>query len=349
MPMIRNSGAVAVWSFVFAVALGVAAFAAETKARVPVAEINGEPITAEEFDRALGVKAAQLEEQLYNLKRQELDNLISQKLLAQEAAKRKLSVTALLDQEVTSKIGLVTEFEIDSFYQANKSSFPGDEATARPQIRAFLQQQKLNAGRSLFLKSLRSEAKITVRLEPPETTRVQVSVGGAPLRGAPAAPVMIVEFSDFECPFCKQAHATLAQVMERYNDKVKLAYRDFPLESIHPQARRAAEAARCANEQRKFWEYHDILFKESPRLSPDDLKKYAAQVGLDAAKFETCLSSETHKAAVQKDMDEGTKLGITGTPAFFINGRPLIGAQPLEAFARVIDDELARAARSAHK
>ena len=128
--------------------------------------------------------------------------------------------------------------------------------------------------------------------------------------------------------------------MERYRGRIKLIYRDLPLEHIHPQARPAAEAARCAGDQSKFWEYHDVLFKESPKLSPDNLKKYATQVGLNTAEFETCLSSGAHKAAVQKDLNEGKKLGITGTPAFFINGRPLSGAQPLEAFVRVIEEEL---------
>jgi protein-disulfide isomerase len=323
----------------------VAAHAAETKARQPVAEVNGEAISAEEFDRVLGNKTAQLEEQVYNLKRQELDNLIAQKLLAQEAAKRKLSVTELLDEEVTSKVGLITEQEIDAFYRLNKGALQGDEATVRPQVRAFLQQQKLNASRSLYIKSLQSAAKIIVRLEPPNVYRMQVSVDGAPWRGAAKAAVTLVEFSDFHCPFCKQSQATLKQLLDQYAGKVKFVYRDFPIEAIHPGAQRASEAARCANDQRKFWEFHDLLFANAP--APDEFKRYAQQVGLDVTKFESCLSSRTHNAGVQKDIDEGKALGITGTPAFFINGRLLAGAQPLDAFARVIDDELARAASAA--
>ena len=136
------------------------------------------------------------------------------------------------------------------------------------------------------------------------------------------------------------------QLLEKYAGKVKLVYRDFPLESIHPQARRAAEAARCANDQGKFWDYYDTLFTESPKLAPDDLKRYATQAGIDVKKFDDCLSGGVHKTALQKDIDEGTRLGVTGTPAFFINGRPLTGAQPLEAFTRIIDDELARATAS---
>lgn len=329
-------------SLILAVALAGPSVGAEIVPTEPIAEVNGEAIAAAEVERALGMKLSQLEEQIYNLKRQELDALIAQRLLAQEAARRSVSLTALLDAEVTSKIDLVTDKEVEDFYQQNKARVSGDEADIRQKIRAFLRQQKLAARRNLFVKSLRSQAKVLVRLEPPTPARVDVPVAGAPVRGAADARVTVVEFSDFQCPFCKQAHPTLSKVLERYPGKVKLVYRDFPLERIHPQAGRAAQAARCANEQEKFWEYHDVLFAQSPRLNLADLKRYARQVGLDAAKFETCLSSEMHKAAVQKDLDEGKKLGVTSTPAFFVNGRPLSGAQSLEAFSRVIDDELAR-------
>ena len=329
-------------AIIVAVALGVSPVRAQTSATKPLAEVNGEAITAKDLERSLGSKLTQLEEQVYNLKRQELDSLIAQRLVAQEAKKRGIPVAALVDAEVTSKVTLVTEGEIDSFYQANKEGLRGDEATVRQQIRTFLQQQKLTARRDLFVQSLRAQAKVLDHLPPPSVVRVEMSIEGAPLRGATDAPVTLVEFSDFECPFCKQAHSTLAQLLARYPGKVKLAYRDFPLESIHPQARRAAEAARCANDQGKFWDYHDVLFGQSPSLSSDDLKRYATQVGLDIARFEGCLANGVHKAAVQRDVDEAMRLGITGTPAFFINGRPVQGSQRLEAFTRIIDEELAR-------
>ena len=311
-----------------------------------LAEVDGVTITSEEVEKSLAGQLSKLEEQIYNLKRQKLDALINDKLLEKEAAKRKLTVPALLDAEITSKVGLVTEQEIEKFYQEKKAQIKGELAQVREQMRAFLQNQKLAAKREEFLTSLRSQAKIVDNLKPPTAARVEVSVDGAPFRGPANSPVTIVEFSDFECPFCKRAHPTLMQLLEKYAGKVKLVYRDFPLESIHPQARRAAEAARCANDQGKFWDYYDTLFTESPKLAPDDLKRYAAQAGIDLKKFDDCLSSGVHKTALQKDIDEGTRLGVSGTPAFFINGRPLTGAQPLEAFARIIDDELARATAS---
>lgn len=320
-------------------------FAAEPGAE-PLAEVNGETITVKDLEGALGARLSKLEEQIYDLKRQELDSLIARRLFAQEAAKRGISVPALLDAEVTAKVSLVTEKEIEDFYQANKARMRADDTEVRQKIRAFLQQQKLTARREAFVESLRSQGKVVVRLQPPPAIRVEVSTEGAPIRGAAGAPVTVVEFSDFECPFCKQTHPTLKQLLERYPDKVRLAYRDFPLDSIHPQARRAAEAARCAQDQGKFWEYHDALFTQSPQLALEDLRRYAGQVGIDVTKFDSCLAAGTHKAAVQRDLDEGNRLGITGTPAFFVNGRTLTGAQPLEAFTRLIDQELAGATAS---
>lgn len=315
---------------------------AQTPTTEPLAEVNGEAITAEELDHALGAKLAKLEEQIYDLKRRELENLIAHKLFSHEAAKRGISVPTLLDAEVTSKVGLVTEKEIEDFYEQNKTRLRGGEAELRPRIRSFLQQQKLTAQRERFLESLRSQAKIVVRLEPPPVVRVDVSTDGAPFRGAADAPVTLVEFSDFHCPFCKRTQETLNQLLQRYAGKVKLVYRDFPLDSLHPQARQAAEAARCAHDQGKFWEYHDELFAHAPKAASDDLRRYAEQVKLDVAKFENCLSTGAHKAAVQKDVEEATRLGVTGTPAFFVNGRSLTGAQPFEAFARIIEEELTR-------
>jgi len=307
-----------------------------------LAVVNGETITAKDVEANLGAKLTQLQEQIYNLKRQELESLIVQRLLAQEAAKRGMSVAALLDAEVTPKVGLVTQQEIETFYQANKSRMREDEATARQTIRAHLQQQKLAEQQAHFVQALRSRSKVVVHLQPPPVVRASISIDGAPIRGAKDASVTLVEFSDFHCPFCNRAQATLKQVLERYPGKVKLVYRDFPLERLHPQARNAAEAARCANAQGMFWEYHDVLYAKAPRGAPDDLRRYAEQVNLDVPKFEQCLASGAHRAGIQRDIDEGSRLGVTGTPAFFVNGRALQGAQPLEAFGRVIEEELAR-------
>jgi len=178
----------------------------------PLAEVDGVAITSEEVEKTLASQLSKLEEQIYNLKRQKVEALINEKLLAKEAAKRGVSVPALLDAEVTSKVGLVTEQEIEKFYQENKAQLQGEETSLREQIRAHLQNQKLVAKREEFLKSLRSQAKVVVNLKPPPVLRAELSVDGAPSKGPAKAPVTIVEFSDFHCPFCRRVLPTLAQL-----------------------------------------------------------------------------------------------------------------------------------------
>ncbi len=337
----------ALWILLLLFGLGISSVA--DAASAPLAEVDGVAITADEVEKPLASQLSKLEEQIYDLKRQRLDALINEQLLAKEAAKRTLAVPALLDAEVTAKVGLVTEQEIEKFYQDNKAQIKGEQAQIREQIRAFLQNQKLAAKREEFLKSLRAQAKVVVNLKAPPIQRIEVSVQGAPYKGGEKAAVTIVEFSDFHCPFCQRVVPTLAQLESRYGEKIKLVFRDFPIENIHPGATKAHEAARCANEQGKFWPYHDKLFAGPPRSSPEDFKGLAKEVGLNASAFETCLGSGKYQAAIKQDIAEGSRAGVGGTPAFFINGRQITGAQPLDAFTRVIDDELARTVPSAQK
>src|SRR6266540_1918344 len=192
--------------------------------------------------------------------------------------------------------------------------------------------------RASYVRELRQKAGVKVLLEP---LRVAVDVTGRPIRGNKDAPVTIVEFSDFQCPFCSRARPTVNKVRETYGDKVRVIFRNFPL-SIHPQAQKAGEAAGCAGEQGKFWEMHDRLFANQAKLQVPDLKEHAAVLGLDPEAFRQCLDSGRHTADLQRDAEAGTGYGVSGTPSFFINGRPLVGAQPFESFAQVIDDELER-------
>ena len=159
--------------------------------------------------------------------------------------------------------------------------------------------------------------------------------------GDPNAAVTIDVFEDFQCPFCKQVQPTVHELLSRYRGKVKLVHKDLPLDSIHPQARQAAEAARCAYEQGKFWEYHDKLYANSPKASADDLKSYAKEVGLNTDSFDRCFTSRKYKALVQEDLNQGAQLGLNGTPTFFINGREISGNQSLSDFEAIIDEELA--------
>ncbi len=310
----------------------------------PVAVVNGETISAADLEQALADQLDRLQSQHYDNKRRKLDELIETRLLAQEAARRSLSLDALLEAEVNSKIPAVTDDEVHTFYEANKKDLQGDEPGLREEIREHLRSRKVNAQRKIFVDSLRQQAAVTIQLELPPFYRASVSTEDAPARGPAAAPVTIVKFEDFHCPFCRRAHATLQTLQTRYGDKLRIIHKDMPLEGLHPGATRSHVAARCAGEEGKFWEYQDKLYEIPPKPTPEKLKGVAQELGLDAAAFDTCLAAGKYDAAIEKDFTEGEALGVTGTPAFFINGRPLRGAQPVENFVRVIEQELSNAA-----
>jgi protein-disulfide isomerase len=307
-----------------------------------IAEVDDRAILVSDLQKYAGRELSVQRENLYKLEKQKLEEYISAFLLTQEAKKRGVSVEAILDQEVNSKILPVDDDEIDVFYKSNKARIAVDLDKAREQIRSHLNNQKIQAQKALFLKSLRSKAKVVTYVKAPPVFRADISVAGEPFKGAEKAPLTVVKFEDFQCPFCKQVQPTFNELLSRYNGKVRLVHKDLPLESIHPQARQAAEAARCAYEQGKFWEYHDKLYATSPKASGDDLKSYAKEVGLNVDSFDRCFTSGKYKAVVQQDLNEGVQLGLTGTPTIFINGREISGNQSLEAFEAIIDEELAR-------
>jgi len=178
--------------------------------------------------------------------------------------------------------------------------------------------------------------------QPQQPSRAEVGVDDDPIKGSENAPVTIIEFSEYECPFCERFFKqTLPQIEENYikTGKVRHVFRDFPLSS-HRNAQKAAEASECADEQGKFWEYHDKLFENQNALDINSLKRYAKDLGLDAAKFNECLDSGKMTAEIQKDFADGSRYGVSGTPTFFINEIELVGAQPFSAFEQVIEQEL---------
>jgi protein-disulfide isomerase len=206
----------------------------------------------------------------------------------------------------------------------------------RQPIRSLLTQQRTSQAYQAYVEKLRAKSSIRISLEPP---RQKIAADG-PAQGPANAPIELIEFSDFQCPYCLRAHPIVKQVLSTYGDRIRFVYRNYPLPS-HPNARPAAEAAQCAAEQGQFWPYHDRLFAEPNKLSDDDLKASAAALGMDAGRFNACFDSHKYKARVEADMQAGNDAGVNGTPAFFINGRMLSGAQPFDEFKRVIDEELA--------
>jgi protein-disulfide isomerase len=307
-----------------------------------VATIDGEPILSADIDKLIGARVALLNEQIYQLQRQTIDGLIDQRLIAKEAARRGLTETELLDVEVAKKTDAVTDTDVETFYRANESRLPTQEADLRERIREHLRIQKSAARREAFAGELRAKANVSVLLTPPAIYRATINVDGAPYKGRADAPVVLVKFEDFHCPYCKEAQPTLTQLLARYPDRIKIVHKDFPIDELHPGARTAHIAARCANEQGRFWSYHDALYAHAAKTAAKELQTYAKESSLELARFEQCLSADKYSSAVEKDIADGKQVGVTGTPAFYINGRLLVGAQPLENFVKIINEELAQ-------
>lgn len=306
------------------------------------ATVDGEAITMAEVDRTIGASVAALAERIFQLRLQRLDALIAEQLLAKEAARRGMSATMLVDREVKSQAVAITDGQVEQLYEVNKARLPALDASLRERIRAHLAEQALNARRSALVAQLRGQANIAIHLQAPPVFRVTLDLDGAPSQGAANAPVTLVKFEDFHCPFCKESQRTLAELLARYGDRLRIVHKDYPIDALHPQARLGHVAARCAHEQGKFWPYHDAVYAAAPKASPDDLKNFARLSGVELGGFEACLSSGKSAAAVEADIAAGTQAGVTGTPAFFVNGRMIGGAQPLEQFVRIIDEELAQ-------
>ena len=304
-----------------------------------VATVQGHPIAAEDLTNALRGELLRLEIQRYQTLREKLDDLIADKLFSLEAAQRGVSVQQFVHDEISAKVPTVTPEQVQAFYEANKSRIKQPFEQVAEQITAYLQQQAQERRRQAFLKELQPRYPVTVALRAPT---VEVATEGEPSLGPTNAPVTIVEFSDFQCPYCRQAQDTLKRLMAAYEGKIKLVFRDFPLRSIHPQAQKAAEAAQCAAEQQQFWPYHDKLFA-STNLQMDELKKFAQALALNMEQFTSCLDSSKYAAGIEADMQVGQQAGVNATPAFFVNGSPLSGAASYERFKELVDAALAQA------
>lgn len=297
---------------------------------------------AEVDDRALQRPAGnfgslRLGQALYEARRAALDEMIGDVLIEREAKLRGVERAQLTSEEIDSKVTPVTDSDVTAWYQANPGRVQGAALDkVRAPIRSLLTQERSQTAYTAYVNRLKAKTPVRILLEPP---RQKVAAADSPAKGPMNAPIELIEFSDFQCPFCQRAHPTVAQVLNTYGDKIRFVYRNYPLPN-HPNARPAAEAAQCANEQGKFWPYHDRLFANPTKLADSDLKQAAAELGLDSGRFNACFDSHRFKEVVETDIKEGNEAGVNGTPAFFINGRLVSGAQPFDAFKRIIDDEL---------
>jgi protein-disulfide isomerase len=336
-----------------AICLSLPGFAFGQAADKKLAVVNGETITekqvqteaAADLDK-LETKRLQFESGLARDKQTVMENQLNQmiedRLLTAEAKKQGTTTDKLVEGEVDKKVAAPSDEAILKFYNDNKARINGSFADTARDIRDYLMDREHEKVFSAYIESLKKDYKVTSYIEPVRTT---VATAGYPSKGPANAAVTIVEFSDFECPYCGGFYPTLKAIEKNYKDKIRIVYRQFPLTSIHPHALKAAEASLCANDQGQFWQMHDAMFTDQANLEVPDLKEKAAKLSMNTGTFNTCLDSSKYATIIKNEILEGAKVGVNGTPSVFINGRFLSGDQPYDDLAKMIDDELSRAAR----
>jgi protein-disulfide isomerase len=329
-------------SGLFLAAVCAAQSSAPSKGSPPLATIDGQTITEEDIAPYAQSQLRPLREQEYQIKKKALENLITQKVLEGEAKKKGLTTDKLLEQEVDAKVTEPTDAELNTIYVIQKEQLNRPFEEVKPQLAQTLKRAKVQQARQEYSTRLRDQTKVSILLSPPRT---EVGFDPARVRGNSKAKVIIVEFSDFQCPYCSQVEATLKSVLAKHEGVVALAFRDMPIQQIHPQALMAAEAARCAGEQGKFWEYHDLLFGDQSSLDRNGLVAKAAKLHVDEKQFDACLTTEKYKPQIQQDSQDGMRAGVSGTPGFFINGIFLSGTQPEAAFEKTIQEQLAASSK----
>lgn len=301
----------------------------ETKSQV-VVTVGTHSITLAEVEQAVALPLYQVEEQRTKLLNESIQRLIEEELLAAEAARVGLTVPELIERASESEaVAKLTDLP----GPVRLAKQPSQEQTLSP---PFQTPDEVSRIRQAVLVQLRRNTKIHVNLSRPQLPVLNVSADDDPWTGAAQAPVTIIEFSDFECPYCRRNVPILKELLGKYPGKLKLVYRDFPGPN-HQQALSAAEAAQCAAEQGQFWEYHDALFTRQAPAIGWNFFALAEELGLHQSRFSACMKENRYREEVLKDLQDGLKLGVTSTPTFFINGRPLVGARPLADFQAIID------------
>lgn len=313
--------------------------------RVPdvLATVGTEPITLADVRGRVGNQLDQLDAQYQRARDRlvgtALDSLLHERLIAAEV--KKTGKTA--DQLLAAAMGdsVPSEVEIAAWYNDNQGRLGGRTLDqVRSQISSFLAKDRRTQATTKLEERLRNEQGVKIAFDP---FRLTLANEGSPTLGKKDAPVTLVEFSDFQCPYCQASAPTLKQVAQKFGDKVQIVYRQYPIPSLHPFAFKAAEASLCANDQGKFWELHDAMFQDQTKLAVSDLKATARRLGLDGKKFDACIDAGRHVEQVQNDQREGERIGVTGTPAMFINGRYVDGGSvPFSTLESLIQKELAR-------
>ena len=307
---------------------------------------EGGAIPYEDLSKEMATQVARLQAeyltQRYDAEMEAVENKVNTAILQAEAKSRGMAdERALMKIEVEDKTADPTEAEIQEAYTQLARRLGGKPLEeVRDKVVSMVKQRNQGALAQSYIQELRIKYKVNVLIPYPDLPRVPIGADDDPFEGNAEAKVTIIQFAEYQCPYCGKARESVQRVMKEYEGQVRFVFRDFPL-SFHDRAIPAAVAANCAEKQGKYWPYHDILMANQRALEDADLERAATQVGLSLSDWNTCRQDPAMQAEIQKDMEEGSAAGVTGTPAFFINGLFLSGAQPYEKFKTIIDRELA--------
>ena len=299
--------------------MGVDIQSANLNPNAVVATVGGEPLKAASLIERLKPIAYRMRLEVYELSKKQMDQLVNDTLLLEEARRRQIGPEQIIRTEISDKVKSPTEQEVAKFYSDNKARISGDLNSVRNQVASYLQEQSRQQLEQELSAKLRKSANIQWLMSEPQPPLQNISVDDDPSRGEVNAPVTVVEFTDFQCPACAAMHPVLDEVLKSYGNKVRFVVRDYPL-TQHEYARKAAEAANAANAQGKFFEYAALLFKNQKALDTASLKKYASELRLDRARFDAELDRGMYEAEVRKDVEDGDIYGIGSTPTIFVNG-----------------------------
>lgn len=303
-----------------------------------VAEIDGAVLTTSDLMKKNNAAVFQARNSLYEAEKKAANELVDDYLLSREAKRLGISVDELLKKRVDGSVAEPSEEALRVYYEGigTEEAFEA----VRPKILEAIRQRRTNKAKAQYIQSLREKAKIELRVAPP---RVHISLQNIPTRGNPSSTVKVVEYADYECPYCQQIHPVVSKLEKDFEGKILFAFKDVPL-PMHPNAPKAAEASHCAADQGKYWEYHDVLLS-TKLLDSGSLKDHARKLSLDTVAFGKCLESNAKSALVQAQLAEAQGFGIPGTPAFFVNGRLVGGAADYNALKQVIEEELKETAQ----
>lgn len=305
------------------------------------ANIAGEVLTLDQLNQGVEMDLYEAEMKVYEIQMNRIRQVAIEKFMAQDPKSKGLSSDEYLEKHVVTKVKISPK-DIDAFIAEKNVPKEHVNEELRGRVQEFLMREKKSEALEIWLAEKTKNSPIEIYIKEPKRPVFDVAVGDAPIWGSADAKVTVVEFSDFQCPFCSKGAEVIKELKDKYGKSIKVAFKHYPL-PFHSNAAKAAEAAMCAHEQEAtlFWKMHDAMFANQSNLQIEGLKDLASKAGVkNIDGFMDCLTSGKFKARVDADMEQGKALGVKSTPTFFVNGQMVMGAQPLEVFSEIIDTEL---------